>query len=160
VTQGQLILTDLLDPRMTLRWLVSAEGHLVPPLAWMHHCSRVGLINLRTLILIIVCRLLRGVIPFQWGPTSANYGCMTFLGAGWTPTFSVASGVAFLAFLFWPLEEFSGPERDDPAIEVMLFLAGCLFIIIYDIWRHFREASLAVDRQAIETKQIHNHRVS
>ena len=33
----------------------------------MHHCSRVGLINLGTLILIIVCRLLRGVIPFQMG---------------------------------------------------------------------------------------------
>ena len=57
----------LLDPRIWLRWLVSAEGHLVPPLAWMHHCSRVGLINMGPLILIIVCRLLRRVIPFQWG---------------------------------------------------------------------------------------------
>jgi hypothetical protein len=46
---------------------IGVEGRLVPPLAWMHHCSRVGLINLGTLILIIVCRFLRGVIPFQWG---------------------------------------------------------------------------------------------
>jgi hypothetical protein len=28
-----------------------------------------------------------------------------------------------------PLEEFSGPERDDPASEGMLFLAGCLFLL-------------------------------
>jgi hypothetical protein len=33
-------------------------------------------------------------------------------------------------------------------------------IIIFDIWRHFREASIAVDRQANETKQMNNHRVS
>ena len=72
-----------------------------------------------------------GCLTVLWcgGPASANYGCMTFLGAGWTLTFFVASDVAFLAFLFWPLEEFSGPERDDPAIEVMLFLAVCLFLL-------------------------------
>jgi hypothetical protein len=62
-------------------------------------------------------------------PPSANCGCTRFLGAGWTLTFSVASGVVFLAFLFWPLEEFSGPERDDPAAEEILFLAGCLFLL-------------------------------
>ena len=37
--------------------------------------------------------------------------------------------MVFLAFLFRPLEEFSGPKRDDPAAEVMLFLASCLFLL-------------------------------
>jgi hypothetical protein len=62
-------------------------------------------------------------------PPSANCGCMRFLGAGWTLLFSVASGVVFLAFPFWPLKQFSGLERDDPAAEGMLFLAGCLFLL-------------------------------
>ena len=115
-----------------LQWCIQAKGGTRCPSAETNHPS---------------------VIRGSSGSVGINWPCVTvvaFRQLGWSisifypvgqvywwlpdsvvmRTFSVASGVVFLTFLFWPLEEFSGPERDDTAAEGMLFLAG--FIMIPD----------------------------
>ena len=114
----------LIKPTL-LQWYIQAKGGTRCPSAESNHLSHIrgssGSVGINwPCITVVAFRQLGWSISifypvgqvYWWlpdrvvmrRPPSANCGCTRFLGAGWTLTFSVTSGVVFLAFLFWPLE--------------------------------------------------------